>query len=100
MNTQAAPLVHPARLTAVLDPRSSRWLWLVKWLLALPHYVVLVFLWVAFVGASVAAFFGLLFTGRYPRPLFRFTTGVLRWSWRVAYYTFGAPRTSPAVSSW
>ncbi|MFH8413271.1 DUF4389 domain-containing protein [Streptomyces collinus] len=90
MNTQAAPLVHPARLTAVLDPRLSRWLWLIKWLLALPHYVALVFLWVAFVGASVVAFFGILLTGRYPRPLFHFTTGVLRWSWRVAYYTFGA----------
>ncbi|MFD3733711.1 DUF4389 domain-containing protein [Streptomyces sp. NPDC058632] len=81
---------HPARLTAVLDAPLSRWLWPVKWVLALPHYVVLVFLWVAFAGAGVVAFFAILFTGRHPRPLFDFSTGVLRWSWRVAYYAYGA----------
>ncbi|MHC5906767.1 DUF4389 domain-containing protein [Streptomyces sp. S6] len=84
------PTPHPVRLTAVLDPRLSRWLWLVKWLLALPHYVVLVLLWVACVVVGVVAFFAVLFTGRYPRPLFEFTTGVLRWSWRVGYYTSSA----------
>ncbi|WP_326719068.1 MULTISPECIES: DUF4389 domain-containing protein [unclassified Streptomyces] len=90
MSTEAARPRQPARLTATLDPHLSRWLWLVKWLLALPHVVILVFLWVAFVGASVAAFFAILVTGRYPRPLFDFNTGVLRWSWRVAYYAYGA----------
>ncbi|MFE9605999.1 DUF4389 domain-containing protein [Streptomyces hokutonensis] len=90
---EAMPAVHPARLAAGLDPSLSRWLWLVKWLLAVPHYVVLFFLWVAFVGTSVVAFFSILFTGRYPRPLFDFNTGVLRWSWRVAYYAYGALAT-------
>ena len=84
---------YPVRVDASLDPQISRWLWLVKWVLAVPHFVVLVFLWMAFVVVSVAAFFAIAFTGRYPPSLFQFNVGVLRWSWRVHYYTFGALAT-------
>jgi Domain of unknown function (DUF4389) len=66
----------------------NRWLPLIKWLLAIPHYVVLFFLWIASLVAVILAWFAILFTGRYPHDLFRFVVGVLRWTNRVNAYAF------------
>jgi Domain of unknown function (DUF4389) len=84
---------YPARLTARLDEPLSRWKWLVKWFLSIPHVIVLVFLWIAFAVLTICAWFAILFTGRYPRGMFDFNVGVMRWTWRVHAYAFGAIST-------
>ena len=66
----------------------NRWLPLVKWLLVIPHFIVLVFLWIAAILVLILAWFAILFTGRYPRSLFDFVEGVVRWGQRVIAYAF------------
>jgi hypothetical protein len=83
------PTTHPLVVRGDLGTPPGRWLWLVKWVLAIPHYIVLFFLWIAFLVVTVIAFFAILFTGRYPRSLFDFAVGVLRWNWRVSFYSCG-----------
>lgn len=85
----AAGVAYPAKLSGYLDRDISRWMWLVKWFLAIPHFIVLFFLWFAFGVVTIVAWFAILFAGRYPRSLFTFNVGVIRWSWRVAFYAYG-----------
>jgi hypothetical protein len=75
---------------AQLDPGRdlNRFLPLVKWFLAIPHYIVLAFLWIAVLVVVIIAWFAILFTGRYPRGLFDFVQGVIRWGARVVAYAF------------
>jgi hypothetical protein len=80
---------YPVRVDASLDADLSRWLWLVKWVLLIPHYLVLMFLWLGFVVMTAVALVAIVITGRYPRSLFEFNVGVLRWTWRVQYYAAG-----------
>ena len=83
-----ASQAYPVTLRGELTVPPSRGWWLLKWLLAIPHYVCLIGLIVAFVVVSIIAFFAILFTAKYPKSLFEFNAGVLRWGWRVNFYAF------------
>jgi len=79
---------YPLRIEARRDETPSRWLWLVKWLLLIPHYIVLLFLYAGLVVLTLVAYLAVLFTGRYPHSIAAYNLGVLRWSWRVNYYGY------------
>jgi len=81
---------YPVLVKGELTVPPARGWWLIKWLLAIPHYIILIFLWIAFIVVSIIAFFAILITTKYPKSLFNFNVGVLRWSWRVGFYSYQA----------
>ena len=81
---------YPVNIRGELTIPPGQWVWIFKWLLAIPHYIVLCFLSVASVVCWVIALFAILFTGKYPKGLFDFNLGVLRWWWRVGFYSYQA----------
>jgi hypothetical protein len=81
---------YPVRVEGRLGEPVSRWLWLVKWLLLVPHVVVLAVLWLGFAVTTVLAAVAIVVTGRFPAVLFDYGVGVLRWTWRVQFYGYSA----------
>ena len=81
---------YPLRVEARRDEPLSRWLWLVKWLLLIPHFLILAVLWVGFAVLTGVAYLAVLITGRYPHAIQAYDAGVLRWTWRVGYYGYQA----------
>ena len=83
---QAIAAAYPVQANIAWQPEYSRWMPLVKWLLSIPHLIVLVFLGIGAFFAIFIAAFAVLFTRRYPRGLFDYVLGVYRWGWRVSSY--------------
>ena len=81
---------YPVHLRGELKIPPGQWVWLFKWLLVVPHYFVLWFLTIASAFAWIISLFAILFTGKYPKGLFDFNVGVLRWWWRVGFYSYQA----------
>ncbi|HWS35818.1 MAG TPA: DUF4389 domain-containing protein [Actinoplanes sp.] len=81
---------YPLQVDAHRDEALSRWLWLVKWLLLVPHYLALLVLWPGLVVLTLVAYLCVLVTGRYPAAIRAYNLGVLRWTWRVGYYGYQA----------
>jgi hypothetical protein len=81
---------YPVQVRARRDSNLSRWLWIVKGIMLIPHYIVLFFLSVAFIVLVLVAYVMVLVTGTYPRAIFDFNVGVMRWGWRVGYYGYEA----------
>jgi hypothetical protein len=90
---QQQEVPYPLAFKGELEEPLSQLLWSVKVFLLVPHFVVLLFLFLGFALAWVISLFAILFTGRYPRRLFDFNLGVLRWTWRVWFYGLGAGAT-------
>lgn len=86
----ARPPDSPVTIIGRQDPNLSRGLWLIKWFLVLPHWILLAVLWAVFAVLTVVAFFAILITGRYPRGIFDLNVGILRWNWRMQFYATAA----------
>ena len=86
----AEQVAYPVSIRGELTEPPARGWWLLKWLLGIPHYICLLVLWIAFVVVWIIAFFAILFTEKYPKSLFNFNLGVLRWTWRVGFYSYQA----------
>lgn len=81
---------YPVTLRGELTIPPARGWWLLKWLLGIPHYIILFFLGIGFVVAWIISFFAILFTRKDPKSLFDYKVGVLRWVWRVGFYSYWA----------
>jgi hypothetical protein len=81
---------YPVTLIGELTIPPARGWWLIKIILLIPHIIILPFLWAAFIIVWIIAFFAILFTTKFPRSLFDFNVGVLRWTWRVGFYSYEA----------